>query len=223
MALLGKAAMLLWYDIIPEQVAEHDDWHTRQHFPERVGIPGFLRAQRWVSRSSGPRYFVVYEVADIDVLSSAAYNQRLNNPTEWTTTIMPHFRGMARGFCHLERSSGTVLGTAGLAIRYTPRPGQDEPLRHRLEHTLMPELMQRRGVSSIHTLRAGRMPEMTAEQRLRGRDGSIDHVLFVTGHATDAMNGLAENELSPDALEALGAAPGATIGTVNLACLSMAD
>ena len=42
----GSAAMLLWYDIVPEQVTEHDEWHTREHFPERVGIPGFLCAQR---------------------------------------------------------------------------------------------------------------------------------------------------------------------------------
>jgi len=106
MALLGRAAMLLWYDIIPEQIAEHDDWHTRQHFPERVGIPGFIRAQRWVSRSPGSRYFVVYEVSDVDVLSSAAYLERLNNPTPWTRKMMPHYRGMTRGLCSVMKSAG---------------------------------------------------------------------------------------------------------------------
>jgi hypothetical protein len=222
MALLGKAAMLLWYDIVPDQIAEHDDWHTRQHFPERVGIPGFLRAQRWVSRSQRPRYFVVYEVADIDVLSSAVYNERLDNPTPWTAKIMPHFRGMVRGFCHVESSHGTVLGATGLAVRYTPKPGKDADLQHRLEHTLAFDLMQRRGLSSIHGLRSGRMPEMTAEQRIRGRDASVDRVLFVTGHSADAMDALAANELSPNVLDSHGAAPGAAITSVSLACLSMA-
>jgi hypothetical protein len=222
MALLGKAAMLLWYDIVPEQVAEHDDWHTRQHFPERVGIPGFLRAQRWVSRSPGPRYFVVYEVADIDVLSSAAYNERLNNPTAWTTAMMPHFRGMVRGFCHVETSHGSVLGATGLAVRYAPEPGKSEELQHWLEHKLAFDLMQRPGLCSIHRLRSGRMPEMTAEQRIRGPDASVDHVLFVTGHCTDVLDALAGNELSPDALETHGAAPGAATGSVSLACVSMA-
>jgi hypothetical protein len=222
MALLGKAAMLLWYDIVPEQVAEHDDWHTRQHFPERVGIPGFLRAQRWVSRSSGPRYFVVYEVADIDVLSSAAYNERLNNPTAWTAMMMPHFRGMVRGFCHVESSHGTVLGTIGLALRYAPAPGRDEELRHWLDHTLAPEFMRRRGLCSIHGLRGGRMPEMTAEQRLRGRDAGVDRVLFVTGHGADAVDALAADEISPAALEAHGAATGVASSAVRLACLSIA-
>ena len=49
MALLGSAAMLLWFDIVAEHVAEFDDWIARQHFSERLGIPGFIRAQRWVA------------------------------------------------------------------------------------------------------------------------------------------------------------------------------
>lgn len=221
MALLGTAAMLLWYDIVPDQAAEHDDWHTRQHFPERVGIPGFLRAQRWVSQSPGPRYLVVYEVADIAVLSSPAYNQRLNNPTPWTTAMMPHFRGMVRGFCLQSWSSGTVLGTAGLAVRYTPSPDKREALQRWLTQSMAPELMQRRGLSSIHALRAGAQPEMTAEQRLRGRDGQVDHVLFVTGYAAEAVDALAGNELSPQALADHGAMD-AALSVVRLACLSVA-
>ena len=44
MAFSGAGAMLFFYDIVPEAVADHDDWHTHEHFPERVGIPGFLRS-----------------------------------------------------------------------------------------------------------------------------------------------------------------------------------
>src|SRR4029450_6446341 len=69
----ASAAMLLWYDIVADQVAEHDEWHTREHFPERVGIPGFLSAERWVAREgTSPRYFVRYDVRDIGVLTSPA-------------------------------------------------------------------------------------------------------------------------------------------------------
>ena len=70
MTLLGEAAMVLWYDIAPDAIAEHDDWHTHEHLPERVSIPGFVRALRWVARSANPRYFVMYEVRDIGILSS---------------------------------------------------------------------------------------------------------------------------------------------------------
>ena len=220
MALLGSAAMLLWYDIIPEQIAEHDDWHTRQHFPERVGIPGFIRAQRWVSNSPGSRYFVVYEVADIDILSSAPYLERLNNPTPWTSRVMPGFRGMVRGFCKLDSSYGSVLGTTGVTLRYSAAPGQEDRLRRWLHGDLVPDLMLRKGVTSAFMLRSERAPEMTAEQRIRGRDAGVDRALLVTGYLPELMAGLAQSELGASSLEAHGASPGATSGVYQLACLS---
>ena len=223
MALLGNAAMLLWYDIVPEQVAEHDDWHTRQHFPERVAIPGFMRAQRWVSASPGPRYFIAYEVADIEVLSSVAYLERLNNPTSWTRQIMPSFRGMVRGFCRFESSHGTVLGTAAVVVRYSAASGLEERLRHWLTNELAADLLQRRGVASVHGLRSDRMPEMTAEQRIRGRDASVDRVLVMTGYSAAMIEELAATALSAGSLEAYGASPGAVVGIYNLACMATAS
>ena len=220
MALLGSAAMLLWYDIIPEQIVEHDDWHTRQHFPERVGIPGFIRAQRWVASSQGERYFVVYEVTDIDVLSSAPYLERLNNPTPWTSRIMPSFRRMVRGFCKLESSQGSVLGTTCVTLRYSAAPGKEDRLHRWLHNDLVPDLMLRKGFTSAFMLRSDRAPEMTAEQRIRGRDASVDLVLFATGYSPELMAGLAQDELCAKSLESHGASPGATSGVLQLACLS---
>jgi hypothetical protein len=220
MALLGNAAMLLWYDIVPEQIAEHDEWHTREHFPERVGIPGFLRAQRWVATASGPRFFVVYEVRDIDVLSDAPYLERLNHPTPWTSRMMPHFRGMVRGFCRLDHSVGTVLGSAGVTVRYSAATGAQDRLQCWLADELIPDLMQRKGITGAYVLRSDRAPEMTAEQRIRGRDASVDLVLFVTGYAEEAITGLAAKELSAISLESRGASPGSIAAVYEFACLS---
>jgi hypothetical protein len=41
MALLGKAAVAMWWDILPPQREEFQEWHSREHFPERMGIEGF--------------------------------------------------------------------------------------------------------------------------------------------------------------------------------------
>ena len=73
--------MLLNFDIVPEAVAEHDDWHTHEHLPERLSIPGFLRGTRWSATSSGPAYCVLYEVEQLATLASEAYLARLNAPT----------------------------------------------------------------------------------------------------------------------------------------------
>ena len=220
MALLGSAAMLLWFDIIPEQIVEHDDWHTREHLPERVGIPGFIRAQRWVGSPPGARYFVVHEVQDIDVLSSVPYLERLNNPTPWTSRMMPSYRGMVRGFCKLGNSHGSVLGTTCVTLRHSAAPGKEDHLRKWLHGDLIPDLMMRKGFTSACMLRADRAPEMTAEQRIRGRDASVDLVLLVTGYSPELMAGLAQNELCASSLESHGASPGASVGVYQLACLS---
>lgn len=222
MALLGNAAMLLWFDVIPEHIAEHDDWHTREHFPERVGIPGFIRAQRWISSASGARYFVVYEVKDIDVLSSAPYLARLNNPTPWTRRMMPSYRGMVRGFCKLESSHGSVLGTTGVTLRYRAAPGNEDRLSRWLRDDLIPDLMLRKGFASAFMLRSERAPEMTAEQQIRGRDASVDQVLLGTGYSPELMAGLAQNELGASSLESHGASPGVISSVFQLACLSTA-
>ena len=90
MALLGKAAMLLSFDVASDAIDEHDDWHTHEHLPERLSIPGFLRGTRWIAQQGRPRYFVMYEVKELATLASAAYLERLNNPTPWTAKMMTH-------------------------------------------------------------------------------------------------------------------------------------
>jgi len=55
---LPRAAMLLSFDIAVEVQLEHDDWHSHEHLPERLAIPGFLRGSRWQALASGPIYFV---------------------------------------------------------------------------------------------------------------------------------------------------------------------
>ena len=220
MALLGAAAMMLWYDIVPDQIAEHDDWHTREHFPERVAIPGFMRAQRWVSESGGPRYFVVYEVSDIDVLSSAPYLDRLDNPTAWTRRLMPHFRGMARGFMSVRSRHGQVLGATALSVRFAVTAGQDRRLRDGLDHELIPAALQTRGVTSAFVLQSERTPEMTAEQSIRGRDAGVDGVLFVTGYSCEALKELSSTTLTSTTLEAHGGSPQVHSGVYKLACLA---
>ena len=129
MALCGNGAMILYYDIAPDAIDDHDDWHTHEHFPERLSIPGFRRASHWVAGDGSPRYLVIYEVSDVPVLSGAPYLDRLNNPTPWTARMMVNFRGMARGFCSVVANSGAGLGRAMLSLRYAAAPGREHELR----------------------------------------------------------------------------------------------
>ena len=51
MPLRGSAFLAIWHDIEAHGEVEYDDWHTREHMPERVEIPGFEAGRRWVDRS----------------------------------------------------------------------------------------------------------------------------------------------------------------------------
>ena len=46
MSLLGKACLAMWWDMAPDMRAEFEHWHSHEHFPERLAIPGFQRATR---------------------------------------------------------------------------------------------------------------------------------------------------------------------------------
>ena len=50
--MLGKAAVAMWWDISADVRAEWEEWHTVEHMPERLGIPGFLRGSRWVGSAA---------------------------------------------------------------------------------------------------------------------------------------------------------------------------
>jgi hypothetical protein len=158
MALSGGAAMVLYYGIEEKAIADHDHWHTHEHLPERLSVQGFLRASRWVAVDADPRYLVLYEVEELAVLSGAPYLERLNNPTPWTTRMMPSFRGMVRGFCGVTASEGDGLGHALVSLRYTSKPGAEAGLQQWLAGEALPALAARAGLASAHLLAPAAQP-----------------------------------------------------------------
>ncbi len=129
MALLGRGAFAAWHDVAEGREAEYDRWQSHEHMAERVGIQGFLRGRRYAAaEAGGPRYFILYETADLGVLTSPAYLERLDNPTAWTREVMPTLRGMNRTLCRVAASSGRGVGHAAQSVRLSPRAGASERL-----------------------------------------------------------------------------------------------
>ena len=206
MSLFGSAAMLLSFGIDPEAIAEHDDWHTHEHLPERLAIPGFLRGTRWVAIGGQPRYLVLYEVATLATLTSAPYLARLNNPSVWTSAMMQHYRGMTRGLCTVLGSHGLGMGSLAYLVRFKMAAEFEESLRTWLLEETLPALPVKRGIGSAHLLQGATPAPMTNEQSIRGRDAGVDWALLVMGYDTDALMSLAQNLLGPHHLEHRGAA-----------------
>jgi hypothetical protein len=197
--------MLLSFDIVPEAILEHDDWHTREHLPERLSIPGFIRGTRWVALCGPPRYFVMYEVSQLDTLTSGAYLHRLNNPTPWTSKMMAYYRGMSRGFCSVTGSFGFGIGHVGLLIRFNPEKEAATSMRKWLRQDVLPALSSRPGVGSGHLLEGALTPPMTNEQRIRGVDSGVAWAILVTGYSQEALTELKHADLGRLHLEQHGA------------------
>jgi hypothetical protein len=202
----ARGVMLLLFDIASESIAEHDEWHTREHMPERLGIPGFVRGTRWIARDGPPRYCVMYEVADVAVLDSAAYRERLDHPTPWTRAMMPAYIGMRRALCDVEATCGTGIGSTALVARFAPAEGRGDELRRWLASDVLPALAQRRGVARCYVLRNVLAAKMTREQEIRGRDQTVHSALVVSGYDEDAVCALARDDLAAERFVARGAA-----------------
>ena len=205
MPLLGSAAMLLSFDIEADAVEEHDRWHTHEHLPERLSIPGFRRGTRWTATRGGPRYMVLYEVESQATLASPAYLERLNNPTPWTTRMMTHYRGMKRGLCDVLGSFGFGQGGTAALIRFTPEASRAAALHGWLLEEALGAAPHIPGLGSAHLLQGAQAASMTNEQRIRGSDRNIDSAIVVTGYDGNAVEAYANELCAAGALPNRGA------------------
>ena len=222
MALLGDSALAMWWDMAPDMRAEFEHWHSHEHFPERLALPGFLRASRWAAADGGAGFFILYELQDHAALSSPGYVARLNAPTPWSTRLMPHHRNMVRSQTRVLHSHGAGVARHAMTLRLSPRDGEAQRLQAALR-ALIEELPLRAGLAGAHLLRTD-TPAIapTAEQKIRGNaDRSADWVFVVCGYEIEALKMLADGPLAPAALGAVGAAPETVAGWYSLS-LSMA-
>ncbi len=67
---------------MPSHEAEFNRWYDREHLEERVAIPGFLEARRYVAHEGTPKYLSLYSTETFEVLDSPAYRTALANQTD---------------------------------------------------------------------------------------------------------------------------------------------
>ena len=218
MPLLGQAAVAMWWEIAPTDRIEFEDWHSHEHFPERLSLPGFHRGSRWADAAGGDGFFVMYELAGYETLTSAAYLARLNAPTPWSTTMMPRHRGMVRSQCRVIASHGGGVAHRMLTVRLSPGAHATESLQRHLQHVLC-RLPQRAGLTAAHLLHTHTptTAPTTTEQRIRGGvDGVADWIVLVGGYDAEALRELAERDLGATTLAAAGAEPTCVTGQYRL-------
>ncbi len=201
----AQAAVAMWWNVAPEFRTEFHEWHSKEHLPERLGIPGFRRGSRWEQAETPGEFFVLYELEDYATLTSGGYRARLNAPTPWSVQMMPRHRDMIRSQAHVLAAVGTGLATWLVALRFSPAPGQAAALQQYLERVLQ-ALPEESGITAGWLLRTETPATApTHEQQIRGGDAAADWIVLVNGHDRAALAGVLTGALAVPELERQGA------------------
>lgn len=185
MPLKGQGFLIIWHDIRAEGEADYNLWHTREHMPERLGVPGFLRGRRGVDWSRDKhRYLTLYEGETLAVFGSPAYLERLNDPTPWSRRVQPSFLNFIRSGCEIAASVGRGVGGAMATLRIPFGEAGEAGFRAAAPR-LAERLLGLEGASAVHlgVSRPEATGARTRETELRGtsRDGAFDAVAIVDG------------------------------------------
>jgi hypothetical protein len=217
MALSGSAVLAIWNGIKPEAEDEFVAWHVREHIPERVGLPGFLRGRRYLATDGHPKYFNFYETETVGDLSSPVYLERLNSPSPWTKSVVAHFTDTSRTICAVRLSLGRGDGAALKTVRLsTAQPPDTFVAGIKLVADAVLEIP---GVVGYHLLQgdAAASSQKTAEKTLRDKaDDVAAWILLIETVDVQVVGRLDEGLRFADRLIACGAEPAMRTGTYVL-------
>ena len=220
MTIAGKGVLAFWHDVAPGGDAEFDHWHLREHIPERVAVPGFLRARRYVTLGGPPKYFYFYETESLNTLQSPAYLARLAAPTPLTRQTLPLVRNNKRTACRVVTSLGAGLGGMIAALQFGPRAGHEEALRSWLTGTALPAAAAQPGIVASHLLEgdAGVSNAAKSDEKklLEKPDELVRWVLLIEGVDSAGPEAACRELFGSTALTRRGAAEGVIAGTYRL-------
>ena len=218
MALIGSGVLAIWNGIA---LAAEDDfvaWHVREHIPERVGLPGFLRGRRYVAIDGHPKYFNFYETETAADLSSPAYQARLNAPTNWTKQVVAHFTDTSRTVCDVAWSVG--VGEGGWIEAVVLESTQDaETFQAAMRAHLDDAMTSISGLVGLHLLKGhvavGQAD--TAEKKLRAvPDKTAAWILLVEAVGPEAIEAFRSQAGSERTLVSCGAGANISRGIYQL-------
>lgn len=193
MSLLGKAVVAIWNDILPVSRDNFIEWHNREHIPERVSIPGFLRGRRYIAKQGTPEYFTLYEAVDAQVLVGQPYLDRLNNPTPWTKRSTADFRNTTRGVCNTDYSYGCGDGGFIATFRFDAAETDRATIRSMLVEALC-ETGKLNGISGAHLCIADNRASSLETAERKGREVGVPNwIIMIEGGSASSVSAASDS------------------------------
>lgn len=134
----------------PEDEEEFNAWYDTEHIPERLRVPGFLGAQRWVAVAGEPRYLAIYDLQSLAVLDSPAYRAISGeNFSPWSKRIIGRALTFQRWVMEqiLPGDASAPAGAGGLlAVFLDVAPAAEAEFNDWYNQEHIPRLLQVPGV-----------------------------------------------------------------------------
>ncbi|MCR4441666.1 MAG: hypothetical protein QHH10_05895 [Peptococcaceae bacterium] len=152
---LGILVAVLGYDTVNED--EFNDWYETEHIPERMKIPGFLSAERYLAINKEKTSVAIYDLSSVDVLRGPEYKAIAgNNYSPWTKRIQSRVSGFLR-YEAVQVNPGTQVAPGGagglLLVGYNVGPEAEDEVNRWYETEHIPALLQVEGVLSARRYR----------------------------------------------------------------------
>ncbi|WP_332699024.1 hypothetical protein [Bosea sp. (in: a-proteobacteria)] len=189
------AMLCIWHDVEADHVEEYLRWHSFQHLPERLALPGFQLARRY-ERLEGPgqRFFCVLDVRALADFETPQYQARLDTPTEWTRRLMPRYGRVHRSLCRKLWELGA--GLTGLAACVRIAGAGNAALIDALARLCTRQIaLQTVAFAQLGGLEATVSNRDSAEKRLRRDEdsGGYDLVLLLGGLSRQSLHSALED------------------------------
>ena len=85
---MAKGVLLVGFDFTNAHEDEFHDWYDLEHIPERLRVPGFLNAERWIGEENPKVAVATYDLENHAVMQSAPYKAiGYENASVWTRRV----------------------------------------------------------------------------------------------------------------------------------------
>jgi hypothetical protein len=215
MALRGKGMLIVYTDIGARDERDFNEWYNREHIDERVNLPGFHRARRYVSVKGTPKYLATYECDSVEDLATPGYLALLANQTPWSQAVMAKFVSFKRMTLRVQIDRTHGEGGAMTTVRFVPNPAMRRPLLDWLTETL-PKAIARPGMVGAavaeNDLEVANAP-MRSGSMDRPKADEVEWVVMLEGADATATSGAARTLFKLPALRSFGVTQAPAVGT----------
>ncbi|MGZ0187882.1 MAG: hypothetical protein ACKVH0_07740 [Alphaproteobacteria bacterium] len=201
---MSDAVLITQMNIPAATEAEFNNWYTNEHVAERVDLPGFKSAFRFVALDGAPKYFAYYETEDLNALTNPTYKAILADQSAWSKKVMAQFEDFGRFCGPLLTRVGRGHGGMALVAQVDGDDSLDGFLTGILDQAIKAPL-----AVTGYLWRAD--PEATGDATIAGR-----RILVLEALEETTLRQVAADHLTPKALADAGAKGQATIGFYRL-------